>query len=127
VSSPTTAPRRRNPVLVTVDIVASVLLLFLLLGLTLVSVSYTTVFGGFTAECGAGPYDGLQCNQTALGIATFGLLIVAILAMFVAVGMVIVRLIQKLYTFPWPLGAIVLLTVVFYLATWIAGQTVPTT
>ena len=113
--------------LVTVDIVASVLLLLLALGLTLVSVGYTTIFGGFTANCGDGPYPGLQCNGTALSVATVGLLVVTILAMFVAVGMVVVRLIQKRYTFVWPLGAVILLIIAFYAATFLAGQTVPTT
>jgi hypothetical protein len=127
VTSPTTAPRRRNPVLVTVDIVASVLLLLLALGLTLFSVAYTTILGGFTVNCGDGPYPGLQCNDTALSVATIGLLAVTILAMFLAVGMVVVRLIQKRYTFVWPLGAVILLLIAFYAASILADQTVPTT
>ena len=125
-SSPTTPARRRNPVLVTVDIVASVALLLLGLGMALVSLGYTTIFPGFTADCGDGPYPGLECNSTALAVATYGLLAVTILAMFAAVGMVIVRLIQKRYAFPWPLGALLLLILAFYVAAWLAGQTVPT-
>ncbi|CAN5188509.1 hypothetical protein BH09ACT5_BH09ACT5_01940 [soil metagenome] len=127
VTSPTTAPRRRNPVLVTVDILASVALLLFALGLTLVSVGYSSLFRDFTANCGDGPYPGLQCNDTALSVASFGLLAVAVLAMFIAVGMVIVRLIQKRYTFAWPLGAVIVMIVVFFAASWLAGQTVPLT
>ena len=109
-----------------VDIAASAALLLLAIGITIISTSYATVFGGFTAECGPGPYPGLECNGTALAVATFGLLGVAIVGLFAGAGMVIVRIIQKRYTVLWALGTVVVLYVAFFLATWLAGQTVPT-
>ena len=125
-SSPTTPARRRNLALVIVDIAVSVVLLLVALGLAIVSATYATAFGGFTAECGTGPYPGLECNGTALGIATFGLLGVAIVGLFAGAGMVIVRIIQKRYTFVWAIATVVVLYVAFFAATWLAGQTVPT-
>lgn len=109
-----------------VDIAASVVLLLLALGISIVSTTYATAFSGFTAECGTGPYPGLECNGTALGVATFGLLGVAIVGLFAGAGMVIVRIIQKRYTVLWALATVVVLYVAFFLATWLAGQTVPT-
>ena len=113
--------------LVVVDIVASVALLLFAIGMTMVSLSYTRIFPGFTENCGDRQYPGLECNATALAIATYGLLVVTILAMFGAVGMVVIRLIQKRYTFLWPLGAVIVLIAAFWVAAWLAGQTVPTT
>jgi hypothetical protein len=111
---------------VILDIAVAVLLLVLALGLAIISISYATAFGGLTAECGAGSYPGLECNATALGIAAYGLLAVAIVGLFAGAGMVVVRIIQKRYTVLWALGTVVLLYAAFFVATWLAGQTVPT-
>jgi hypothetical protein len=126
VSSATAAPRRRKPVLVAVDIAVSVVLLLVAIGMTLVNVGYVTIFPTFIQDCTIGQYPGLQCNSTALSIATYGLLTVTILAMFASIGLVIVRLIQRRYTFVWALGGLIVLILAFYIAAWVAGQTVPT-
>lgn len=119
------APRRTLP-LVVVDIVASVAILAFALVFGLVTVYYVTQFAGFGSECGTGPYPGLQCNGAVLGIATFGLLIIAVLAFVLGLGMTIVRIIQKRFTFVWPLGALAVMIAAFYFFSWLASQTAPT-
>lgn len=112
--------------LVVADIAASVILLVVAIGMTLVSLGYVAIFPTFIADCTVGDYPGLQCNSTALSLATYGLLTVTILVMFASIGMVVVRLIQRRYTSAWALGGLIILIAAFYLAAWIAGQTVPT-
>ena len=121
----TPAPRRSLP-LVVGDIVASVAILAFALVFGFVSLYFVTQFAGFGAECGTGPYEGLQCNGTVLGIATFGLLIITVLAFVLGLGMTIVRLIQKRFTFVWPLGALAVMIAAFYFFSWLASQTAPT-
>lgn len=114
---------RRNPVVLTVDIIASVAILAFALVLGLTSLAYSTAFGTLTSECGAGPYQGLECNSTALGIASIGLVVVTVLLFALGFGMAIVSVLRKRLVFVWPLGALILMIAVLYLAIWIAGQT----
>lgn len=123
-SIPSPAPRRNRVVLV-IDIVATVVLLTFGIVFALAVLTYATVFGSFTAGCGTGPSEGLTCNTTALGIAVYGLIVVTVLATLLAIGMVIVSLIRRRPTFWWPLGSLVITVVAFYLASWLAGSTVP--
>lgn len=125
-TSTSSSPRRRNPVLVTVDIVASVLLLLLILGIALVVVSAAAAFSAVTTECGTGSYSGIQCNSTVLGIVVFALYAIAIVGGFLAVGMVIVNLIRKRKTFVWPLATLVGMVAAFYIASWLVGMIAPT-
>ena len=122
-SSP--AAPRRNPVLVTVDILASVLLC-LLVGVLALGVTTTALsFDSLRQLCGDGPYEGLVCSPALLGIVIYGLIVIAVIVAALGIGMAIVSLIRKRYTFWWPLGAIVIILVFFYLGTWLAGLTVP--
>jgi len=116
---------RRNPVLVTIDILVSVLLALLVGVLALAVISTALSFDSLRQLCGAGPYEGLVCNSVLLGIVIYGLIIIAVIIAALGIGMAIVSLIRKRYTFWWPLGAIVIILVVFYLGTWFAGLTVP--
>ena len=109
-----------------VDLIVSAAALVFALVFGLASIYYGSQFSGFALECGAGPYTGVQCNGTVLGIATYGLLIVTVLAFCIALGMTIVRIIQKRFTFFWPVGALVLMIAAFYFFTWLASQTAPT-
>ncbi len=123
-SSSPTAPRR-NPILVTIDIVASVLLLMVSGALAVTVIANARAYGDITASCGSGPYSGLECNGTVLAIAVFGLIGIAILAAFVGFGMVLVSLIRRRYSFWWPLGSIILMIAAFWVATWVASLIVP--
>jgi len=127
-TSTTSSPpaRHRNPVLVVIDILASVILLILGGAIALTVITYALAFGGFQVECGTGPYDGIVCNPVVLNIVVYGLLAITIIAFFLGLGMVIVNIIRKKITFFWPLGAIILTLLFFYLGAWIAGMTVPT-
>ena len=109
-----------------IDIVASVALLAFGAVLALAVLTYAGQFSSVTADCGSGPFSGLECNSTALSIAVFALIAVTILSYFLSVGMVIVSLIRKKIIFPWPLGGVILIVVAFYVATWVAGMTIPT-
>jgi hypothetical protein len=60
-----------------------------------------------------------------LGIVIYGLIVIAVIVAALGIGMAIVSLIRKRYTFWWPLGAIVIILLFFYLGTWLAGLTVP--
>lgn len=124
-TSTTSSPRRRNPVLVTVDIVASVLLLLMVAGIALTIVANAAGFGTATASCGAGPFSGIQCNSTVLGIIIFALYAIAIVGGFLAFGMVIVNIIRKRRTFIWPLATLVAMVVAFYIAAWLVSMIVP--
>ncbi|MBG6053885.1 uncharacterized BrkB/YihY/UPF0761 family membrane protein [Salinibacterium sp. CAN_S4] len=117
---------RRHVGRLTIDIVVSVIILAFGAVLALTVLTYAGQFGGLTAECGNGPFTGLECNSTALSIAVFVLIAVTILSYFLAIGMVIVSLIRKKVIFPWPLGGVILIIVAFYIAAWVAGMTVPT-
>ena len=125
---PTTAtpsPARRNPALVTLDIVAGIV--FIVFGIVVALGVLTTAisFGALHDTCGAGPYDGLTCNSTVLGIVVYGLMAVAVLALFLGFGLFLVNVIRKRVAFYWPLAGIVLTLVLFYIGTWVAGMTVP--
>lgn len=111
--------------LVVIDIVFSLALLLFASVLALTVVGYAFAFGNLTAGCGAGPFDGLECNSSVLSIAVYGLIGVTVISYFLAIGMVIVSLIRKKITFWWPLGAVILIIVSFYAASWIAGMVAP--
>ena len=83
-----------------IDIVASVALLAFGAVLALAVLTYAGQFSSVTADCGSGPFSGLECNSTALSIAVFALIAVTILSYFLSVGMVIVSLIRKKIIFP---------------------------
>ena len=124
-SSSSPAPRRRNAGLVTLDILVGIILLVLTAALSAGVVVTAFAYGGLNSECGAGPYSGLTCNTTVLSIVVYGLIAIAVLAAFLAFGMMIVSLIRRRWVFWWPLGALVLTIGFFYLGTWVAGMTVP--
>lgn len=111
--------------LVVIDIIASILLLFFAASLALVVITTATAYQGLTAECGSGPFEGITCNGTVLGIVTIGMIVIAVLATFLAVGFVIVNLIRRRYTFYWPVGAIVIMIVATWIGSWIAGMIAP--
>ncbi|WP_309614949.1 DUF6264 family protein [Salinibacterium sp.] len=121
----TPAAPRRHVVIVVADILASVIFLVFGAVLALTVVGYAAQFGTVTADCGAGPFDGLECSSIALSIAVYGLIGVTVLGYFLAVGMVIVSVIRKRLTFWWPLGAVILIIVAFYAAAWVAGMVAP--
>ena len=83
-------------------------------------------FDSLRQLCGDEPYEGLVCSPALLGIVIYGLIVIAVIVAALGIGMAIVSLIRKRYTFWWPLGAIVIILVFFYLGTWLAGLTVPT-
>jgi hypothetical protein len=124
-SSSSPAAPRRNPILVTIDIVVSVLLLMVSGALAVTVIANARAYGDITASCGLGPYTGLECNATVLAIVVYGLIGIAVLAAFIGFGMVLVSLIRRRYAFWWPLGSIVLTIAIFWVATWLASLTVP--
>ncbi len=115
----------RNPALVIVDIVASIALLVFALGVAILVAGNATAYLSVLEECTPSQVDGLTCNGTVLSIVCVALIVVAVLGFLVALGMVIVKLIQRRWTFWWPLGANVLMIGLFYLGTWIVVQTLP--
>jgi len=82
-------------------------------------------FDSLRQLCGEGPYEGVVCSPVLLSIIIYGLVIIAVIVAALGIGMAIVSLIRKRYTFWWPLGAIIIILVFFYLGTWLAGLTVP--
>jgi hypothetical protein len=124
VTSPLPAPRR-NRVLVTIDIAAALLLQVFSIVVALVVITQALAYSGLHSLCGAGAFEGMTCNGLVLSIVVYGLIAVAVLATFIAFGMVIVGLIRKRSVFYWPLAAIVLTIVLFYIGTWVAGMTLP--
>ena len=121
-SSATPPARPRNVALVVVDIAVSAVALFFAFGLGLTALAFVTQLTGVSARCGTDA--SFACNTTLLGIATYGLLAVTILGFFLGLGFTIVRIIQKRLTFPWAVGALVVLLVAFYAATFLAGAAV---
>jgi hypothetical protein len=100
-----TAPRKRNPVLTVVDIVAAVLLVLAGLGLAINSFIWGSTFMAVPAAAGAG----------------VALLAIGVLAFIISTGMVIVNLIRRRYTFWWPLGGVLVTIAAFYITFAIAG------
>jgi Family of unknown function (DUF6264) len=117
---------KRHVVRLTIDIVVSVILLAFGAVLALTVVGYAGQFGNLTADCGSGPFTGLECNSTALSVAVFALIAVTVFGYFLSVGMVIVSLIRRRVIFVWPLAGVILIVVAFYVCAWVAGMTVPT-
>ena len=98
----------------------------MLVGVLALGVTTTALsFDSLRQLCGDGPYEGLVCSPALLGIVIYGLIVIAVIVAALGIGMAIVSLIRKRYTFWWPLGAIVIILVFFYLGTWLAGLTVP--
>lgn len=116
--------RRRNLALVTADIVAGIVFIVFGAFLALSIIVTATSFGAIHEACGAGPYEGVVCNGTVLNIAIFGMIAVAVIAFFLGLGFFVVAMLRKRYGFFWPLGAIVVTLVLYYLGTWIVGLTV---
>ncbi len=105
--------RRRNPALITIDIIASIVLLLFCGGTALLVLLNASSYSALPTT-----------NGTLLSIVVFLLMAIAVLGLFIAFGMVIVNLIRKRYTFWWPLGGIVVILGLFYLGTWIISLTV---
>jgi hypothetical protein len=108
--------------LVVLDIAVSVVALLIAFALGLVALAFVTQLTTVSGTCGADP--SLSCNPTQLGIAAYGLLAVTVLAFFLGFGFAIVRIIQKRYTFAWTVGALVVMLIAFYAASFIAGGAV---
>jgi hypothetical protein len=102
-----TGPAKRNPALVVVDIVGSVLLVF------------TGIAFGLTALSFGGAFVSLP--GTLPVVAGYGLICVAVLAFFLTTGMAIVNLIRRRYTFWWPLIGVVVTVLAIYGASALAG------
>ena len=121
VSSPTPAARRRSPALVALDIVASVAVLSFALVFGIVVLTFVGQLVTLASTCGTD----LQCTQPLLNIATYGLLAVTVVVFCLGLGLGIVRVIQRRYTFPWTFGALLVMLLAFYLFSFLAGQAVP--
>lgn len=107
------------------DIVAGILLIGFGIVLALGVLTTAIAYGGLHAACTPALAESLTCNSTVLGIVVYGLIGVSVLALFLGFGMFLVSLIRKRVAFMWPLAAIVLTIVLFYLGTWVASLTVP--
>ena len=116
---------RRNAGRLTIDFDVSIMLLAFGAVLALTSPTYVGQFSSATANCGGGPFTGLECNSTAQSIAVFALIAVTILCRFRSVGMGIVSLLRRKIILLWPLAGVILIAVAFSVATWVAGMTVP--
>lgn len=121
-TSATTPPRKRNAALVVLDIVVSIVALLFAFALGLLSVALVTQLIAVAGSCSADTT--LTCDPALLTVAGYGLLAVTILGFFLGLGFTIVRLIQRRYTFPFAVGAFVVLVVAFYVASFIAGSAV---
>lgn len=108
-----------------VDIIASVLLILTAAILALGVITTAIAYQGLTAACGAGPYEGITCNGTALSIVTIAMIGVTVLAAFLGAGWVIVGLIRRRYTFYWPLASIAVMVAVIWIGSSVAGMIVP--
>lgn len=124
-TNPTPPARRRHPAIVTVDVLLSIVLLAFSGVVAFVVVVSAFSYSGIHAICTPADATGIVCNSVVLGIIVYGLMTVAIIAAFLGFGMVIVSLIRRRWAFVWPLGAILLTIGLFYLASWVAGLTVP--
>jgi len=122
---PPAVPRKRNPVIVTLDIAAAVV--FVVIGLTLGIYVLTTAaqFPKLLAECGDGPFAGLECSGD--WVATWGIVIVgiAVFSFAITTGMVLVNIIRKRPVWYWPLVGILITTVGFYASTALVSLAVP--
>lgn len=94
----------------------------LALGVITTAMSFSTALPPL---CGDGTYEGAECSSVLLNVVVFGLIGISVLVAALGIGMAIVSLIRKRYTFWWPLGAIIVILAFFYLGTWLAGLTVP--
>jgi len=102
-----TPPSKRNPALVIVDIAASVLLVVTAFVFGLTAFSFGAAF--------------VRLPGTLPAVAGYGLIVVAVLAVFLTTGMVIVNLIRRRYTFWWPLLGIAVTVAAIYAASALAG------
>lgn len=100
-------PRKRNPALVVVDIIASVLLVFAMIAFGITAIGWGTTFLGVPG--------------TPAAVAGFGLIAVAVLAFALTAGMALVNIIRKRYTFWWPLIGVAVMVAAIYISFAIVG------
>jgi uncharacterized BrkB/YihY/UPF0761 family membrane protein len=124
IGSPAATPKR-NPALVTLDIVAAVVFVVIGLVLSLVVVVQAGLYPPLLSSCGAGPYEGLTCNSGFLNVAIIVMSAIAIFAFAIGAGMVVVNLIRRRAVWYWPLLGIVVTIVGFYLGTYLVSLTAP--
>lgn len=125
-STPSPAvPPKRNPVVVGIDIVVGLVLVLVGLSFSLISVTYASQYPKLVADCGDGPFPGLECN--ADWVATWSIVIIAIAVFSFALttGMVIVNLVRKRPVWFWPLIGAVITIAAFYGGTALVGLATP--
>jgi uncharacterized BrkB/YihY/UPF0761 family membrane protein len=114
--------RRRNPFLIALDVIVSVIVMVfgLVLGLIVYASGeqYAAINDGV---CTSGPYEGLTCNAGALSVIVFATVGIALLAWALSVGMFIVNLIKRKYAFYWPIIGVVVMVASFWVGTFFVG------
>jgi len=124
-ASPQPAPKR-NPALVALDLSAGFILGVIALFIGLAIVGVTGSYSGILKACGAGPYEGMVCNEGYLSTVVFIITAIAIFAFAIPAGMFVVNAIRKRTAWYWPLIGIVISVVAFYAGTYFASLAAPT-
>jgi len=124
--SPAASLPKRNPWVVTVDIVVAVFLGLLSLSFGLYAVTAASQYPTLIAACGAGDIDGLVCNPN--WVSTWSIVIVglAVFGFALTSGMVLVNIIRKRPVWFWPLIGIAVIIVSFYAGTALVSLAIPT-
>jgi hypothetical protein len=117
-----TPGRPRNPVLVTVDILAGIVLIVIGVALSIGVVFTVGQFPALVSECGSAAPGGVPCEAGGL-VSTVALIVIAIAVFAAALGLgfFVVRLIQKRLAFYWPLLGIVVTIAALYIGSAIVG------
>lgn len=115
------APARRNPALFALDVAGTVLLLSFLIVLAMVVAGYASGVTQLAADgCAARSAPG-PCDSALLSAAGYGMIVAAVLAAFLGLGMAVVSLIRRRLLFVWPLAAIALTVAAYYGGIWLTG------
>jgi len=114
--------RRRNALLITLDIIAGgiVIAFGLVFGLVVYAAGeqYAAINDGV---CVNGPYEGLTCNAGALSVIVFATVGITLLVWALTSGMFIVNLIRRKYAFYWPIIGVVIMVASFWIGTYFVG------
>lgn len=120
-----TVPPKRNPVIVAIDIIAGLFLVLVGLTFGLYVVTYASQYPQLVAQCGDGPFSGLECN--AGWVSTWSIVIVgiAVFSFALTTGMLIVNLVRKRPVWFWPFIGVIITIVAFYAGTALVGLAIP--
>jgi hypothetical protein len=117
---PPPAPRR-NPLLLTLDVIAGVAIIAVTIVLALVVLVTVSQYPLLQQTCTTALSGGVACSPLFMNTVVIVTSGITVFAAFIGAGMFIVRLIRKRLAFVWPLVTFIVIVIAFYGGTYLAS------